>query len=201
MGKEIHSLKKYMKLSTLLDILNRKQITLLSPQNWPDKNDSFVMEKYRDAKNAAHVCAICFTVDTDSVYHWTAFSKECDGCCLELDAESFLKSIETDENVKHQFVRYLPVTFKDEISIDDYPFVKRKQFECEREYRLVVLNDESETYPIDLKPEFIRRISISDDMPKPVCESVKKIIKDLCPDVEVCQTTLNDNNKWKKHFE
>ena len=196
----MHVFRKNTKLSTLLDILNRRKITLLSPKSWPDKNDSFVMDKYRDANHAAHVYATCFSVDTDSVYHWNAFSGGTEGCQLVIKARKFLDRLSAYQNLKHGEVEYLPVNFKKKIPLDRYPFVKRQQFECEREYRLVLLSDSDQPFEIDLDPQLIERVNLSSEMPKPVAESVKEVIKKICPEVEVYCSTLNDNNQWQKHF-
>ena len=39
--------RRYTSLSILLDILKKKRLTLLDPQNWDDKNDAFYMELYK----------------------------------------------------------------------------------------------------------------------------------------------------------
>ena len=173
---------------------------MLSPKNWSDKNDSFVMEKYREKKNAKYVCATCFSIESESVYHWNAFSDGSEGCQLVIKAQKFLDRLAAYHGVVHGEVEYLPVNFDKNVPLDQYPFVKRKQFACEREYRLVMLSDECDTYPISLDSEVIRSISLSDKMPKSVAESVKKIINDLYPNVDVYCSTLNDNAQWKNHF-
>jgi hypothetical protein len=198
--KKYHIFRKNVTLSVLLDILNRKKITMLSPMNWPDKNDSFVLDEYRKKKGAEHVYATCFSIDTDSVYHWNSFSNGSEGCRIEIKAQKFLERINSYQKIVHGEVKYLPVDFSKKIPLDQWPFVKRKQFACEHEYRLVLLTDNPEPYEIDLDPQLIDRISLSDSMPKSVAESVKEIIHKLCPNINVYCSTLNDNKQWQKHF-
>ena len=41
------SLRRYTTLPFLLDILNKKCLTLLDPKNWEDKDDSYYIELYK----------------------------------------------------------------------------------------------------------------------------------------------------------
>lgn len=198
--KKIHSLRKNTTLSVLLNILKRRKISLLSPNGWTDKNDAFVMDRYREAKGKNFVCATCFSIDDESVYHWDVFSKGDEGCCLVLNADVFLERLNAYHSLKYGEVEYLPVDFKERKSVDEYPFLKRKQFACEKEFRLVFLSDDCETYDIDLPLEAIRCVILSDSMPKNVAESIKQIIDMICPGVKVHCSTLNENAQWKNHF-
>lgn len=196
----IHTLSRYIKLSVLLDILVKKKITLLPPNNWTDKNDAFVMDEYRKKNNASYVYAVCFSADLDSVYHWEAFSKGGEVCRLDIRAEKFLARIGSYQNLECGLVEYLPVNFKRKIPLSKYPFLKRKQFACEKEFRLVLLSENPSPVEIDLDPSDIDEISLSDQMPKSVAESVKKVIDKICPGVRVYCSTLNDNTQWQNHF-
>lgn len=46
----VHFLRKYTTIPVLMDILDRKRISLLDPKKWEDRNDWKIMDKYRELK-------------------------------------------------------------------------------------------------------------------------------------------------------
>jgi len=43
-------IRRYTSVAALIDILRRREIVLLDPQNWDDRNDRYFMKLYKDKK-------------------------------------------------------------------------------------------------------------------------------------------------------
>ena len=56
-------LRRYTSLSALIQLLRSKEITLLSPSKWDDRNDAYFLSQYARQKNLKAVLAACFA-------HW-----------------------------------------------------------------------------------------------------------------------------------
>jgi Protein of unknown function (DUF2971) len=84
------------------------------------------------------VLAICFSRRRETFDHWRVFSGGASGVCIVFD-NSFLQSIPNKQsyrrgNLKYHWIRDLR---KDKPEVDKWPFLKRKPFEDEREYRII----------------------------------------------------------------
>jgi len=44
-------IRRYTSVAALIDILRRREIVLLDPQNWDDRNDRYFMKLYKDKKS------------------------------------------------------------------------------------------------------------------------------------------------------
>ena len=67
-------LNRYTTLPILLDMLWRKQITLLSPQSWEDRNDAYYLDRYQAERKLAAVLTLCFSAKSETFHHWRVFS-------------------------------------------------------------------------------------------------------------------------------
>jgi hypothetical protein len=85
-------LNRYTTLPILLDILQQKHITLLSPATWEDWNDAYYLERYKQESKLRTVLAACFSERGETFHHWRVFSNGSSGVCIEFDKRSLLKS-------------------------------------------------------------------------------------------------------------
>src|SRR5882757_8241731 len=147
-------LNRYTDLPALIQILNTKCVTLLDPRTWDDKNDSYFMAEYKERHGAKTLLALCFSEAEETYHHWRVFSHGSQGICIKFDKTKFLKQFEIDNRIKHGEMRYAvrsafaaPRT----VRLDELPFLKRRQYEDEREYRVVYLNKETELQTKDYR--------------------------------------------------
>ena len=86
-------------------------------------------------------------------------------------------------------------------SIEQLPFIKRKQYEDESEFRLIYKNRNKELklkyIPFDLSS--INRITLSPWLPLSISKTIKQFIWDIegCENIEIIRTGVVDNRKWK----
>lgn len=155
-------LKKYMKIEHLEQTLVGKKLHLGNPHDWPDKNDSEVIEMYRTKKNLTDIGATCLTMAPDRNHFWELFGERELGVCLWFDRSLLLKDIEKDHNLRGDFVTYYTTKeLAEKCNFADLPFVKRKQYADEQEYRVVreyQLHSDVEDRGIDFNIQSLKKI-------------------------------------------
>jgi hypothetical protein len=200
-------LRRYSDLPSLLHLLQRKKLTLLSPKLWDDKNDSYYIENYRKRRKLASVLALCFTEASETYHHWQVFSSGSSGICLQFDKAKLLSALNGKSGITARQVLYKKIN---ELRASrpkpaDYPFLKRYPFRDEKEFR-IVFEDQGqalETKEFDIELSCISRISVNPWMPKSLFGTVKELIHtiDSCEKLIINRTTLVDNEEWKDFTE
>ena len=205
--EKITKLNRFTTLPVLLDLLQRKKLTLLDPKLWDDRNDSEVILEYKKRKKLKNLFAVCLSCGDETVHHWKTFSNGTSGCLIEFDAPKLFSIINKIPNLKHKKVVYKKLSEiedkKTTIDIDQIPFTKRWPYRCEEEYRIIVESNTKETFfEIDIPLEIIKRITISQQMPEPIYATIKSYLKDLkgSPDSRINRSTLYENKRWINRF-
>jgi hypothetical protein len=200
-------LNRYTTLPVLLDILVHKRIVLLDPNTWEDRNDAHYLERYKTDKKLKTVLALCFSKKRETFHHWKIFSNGSSGVCVEFEKEQLLKPLSGQPGFVLKDVEYLYI--KDvrarRPKVEDWPFIKRKPFEDECEFRIVYENDTSEepfkAVPISLN--CILNVTLSPWVPISVAETVKTVIANIegCEKLRVQRSSLLETSNWKSAIE
>lgn len=197
-------LNRYTSLPSLLDILQRKQITLLSPSTWADRNDSHFLERYQEERSLKSVLALCFSTRPETFHHWQVFAEGASGVCLQFNAEIFLAGLKGIPGLRMNWVRYEKVIDleKQPPPTSRWPFVKRIPYEDEAEFRLVYEDRRNKTHAhsIDFDIESLERITLSPWMPLPVADSVMDLMAAIpgCSGIYMNRSTLIENSRWRR---
>ena len=189
----------------LFDYLESKSLFLPEPQKWEDENDSEVLRIYSQKKGLTSLRALCFTSVNETIHHWKSFSWGASGCCIQFSYEAVQQAVSQESSFVLRPVLYK--TNKDlrgvKVPVDDFPFVKRKLFEVEHEYRLISQSTDVNA-PDQLKLDLsaIQRITLSFDLPDRTLELLKRQIVDRyqVPRSKIFRSTLLKNNEWISHF-
>ena len=99
-------LRRYTTLPVLLDLLVTKQLTLLTPASWDDRNDAYYLEQYREKKKLKSVCAICFTGANETYHHWRVFSHGNSGVCVTFVFDKLCAHLGKDPGIAAGEVKY-----------------------------------------------------------------------------------------------
>lgn len=67
-NKSTH-LRRYTDIPFLLDYLRTKELVLLSPKMWDDKNDRHYLESYARASRFDSIYALCLTEASETYHH------------------------------------------------------------------------------------------------------------------------------------
>lgn len=202
-SETIKKLNRFTTLPILLDLLQRKKLTLLDPNSWDDKNDSAVILEYKKRKEIKNLFAVCFSYADETVHHWKTFSNGISGCVIEFDALKLFEIIGKIPTLRHQKVEYKKLSEIEDnnttIDIDQMPFIKRWPYRCEEEYRIIVENDTAKTlFDIEIPLDIINKITISQQMPQQIYATIKSYLKDLNGNsiCRISKSTLYENQRW-----
>jgi hypothetical protein len=196
-------LNRFTSLPFAIDLLLKKEITLLNPETWEDRNDAYYIERYCEEQNLGSVLAICFSMESETFHHWRVFSHGSSGVCIEFDKDKLLEAFSANEGFRHREVSYQSILELQSIqpTRDSWPFLKREPFKDEREFRITFetkdRNMASKRVAIDLPS--IRKVTLSPWLPNDVADSVTQIIKKIegCKNLNVNRSSLIDNARWK----
>lgn len=201
------SYKRYTDLPSLIQILMNRELTLLDPSSWDDKNDSYFISTYKEKKQLQSVLALCFTKKLETYHHWRVFSSGASGVCIHFNSEHLEAAFKKVKGIKFEQVSYLTL---DELSnnfpaISHLPFVKRKPYTHEGEFRALW---ESESVKADflnvaIDVSSITKITLSPWMHPSLKSNVIKLIKMIngCKNIQILRSTLIENSRWKSYGE
>lgn len=200
-------LNRYTSLPVALDILSQRRVTLLSPETWEDRNDAFYLERYREARNLQTLVAICFSARGETFHHWKVFSSGSSGVCIEFDKNLLLDAFPSSRGFRYGQIEYrlVKTVNRRRPEVDTWPFLKRKAFKDEGEFRIIYENravhERTKHVGIDLGT--INKVTLSPWLADAVAKSVQTLIKTIkgCEGLPVHRSSLIDNSGWKKAIE
>lgn len=197
-------LKRYTELPFVLQILETRRLTLVNPSSWDDKNDSHFVQAFRDRKGHGSVLALCLTGAAQTYHHWRVFTHGSSGACVYFNREKFLSWIEEDELIIGREVQYrtLAQVQKSPPPVDDLPFVKRKAYEHEAEFRLlhVTRRKSVPTKAFELPLDIIDAILLNPWLPPATVAAVEDVIHRIegCEELDVIRATIVKNDEWQQ---
>jgi len=201
--KSLTDLRRYTDLPAVLRLLTDKQLTLLDPKSWDDRNDSFYMSIYKERKKLKTVLALCFSQSPETYHHWRVFSNGSAGVCIVFDRAKILKALGKVPGLSTNTVSYFTLkkarraTFR----VDQLPFVKRYGYKPEDEFRAMYTSSTEEELALDvpITIDCISSISLSPWMHASLSKASAAAIRaiDGCDRLKVSRSTLISNEQWK----
>lgn len=197
-------LRRYTNLAPALYLLETKNLTLLSPRSWDDKNDAHYLEAYKAKRKLRTVLAVCFTEASETYHHWRVFTSGSSGVCIIFEKNKLLRYVEGYRGVRVGNVRYRMIRElrDDKPRYKDLPFLKRYPFRDEHEFRILYENSKLGLYTKDIPigTDSIMEIILSPWIPQALSDSVKNVMMgvDGCSKLRIRRTTLVDNEEWKQ---
>jgi hypothetical protein len=197
--------KRYTTLSSALDTLANRNLTLLSPNKWDDTNDIYFMELYATEAKIGSLLAMCCTMATETYHHWKCFTQGIEGVCIEIDRNSIELALINKKQIRTGQVDYLRVLELERLgseSLSKLPFVKREGYSDEREWRIIAecpLKAEH-TFQIEIELAWINRIVINPWMPPTLVSNLRNIIREIpgCGSLKIESSHLTNSQRWKK---
>lgn len=199
------SFRRYTELPALFHLLYRKELTLLDPSSWDDKNDSFFLQQYKEKKKLKPVLALCFTQAEETYHHWHVFSSGSAGVCVTFKEQQLMSAVGRVPGLQMGSVRYLtiPQMRARRLKIKELPYFKRAPFKPEDEVRMLWEStaEEKSYLPIPIGLSSISRITLSPWLHPSLSASVKEAIATTpgCRSIKVVRSTLIGNEEWKRY--
>lgn len=198
-------LHRYTDLTSLIHILTSKNLTLLNPETWDDKNDAYFMAAYKAKSKAKTILALCFSERTQQTYHhWKVFANGPAGVCITFRKPDLLTSLPRGSGILHRTMKYYSFDDANKLkkNVDDLPFIKRNYFKDEREYRIVYSDAKAvlPSYDVRIDCAWIVKITLSPWMHKALAQSVRETLRLIpgCKGLRVVHSTLTSSERWKK---
>lgn len=197
-------INRFTQLPVLLDYLERGKLVLLDPKHWDDKNDTLIIEEYKKRAKINKLFALCFSSGSETIHHWKTFANGSSGCCIQFDTEQLNLIFKKKKQLKFRQVEYRlinetkPGTFR----LYDIPFIKRRPYETENEYRLIWQGDQGDYFEVDVPISLVTRVTFSQQMPLTVFETIKSMLIRNYPVLKgkIFRSTLYENQTWIKNF-
>lgn len=198
-------IRRYTSISAAIDILRRRELPLLDPQSWDDRNDRYFMNLYKSKKNIKGLYGLCAARCSETYHHWRVFTNSSDGACLELRRKPLEDALNEISGVRYGEVEYLKLEEVEALTaadIDRLPFIKRIGFNAEKEYRIVAAHDEAQSpaISVDLSLSWVSQIYLNPWLPKSIAESVSETLKAMpdCDRIKISKSLLIDSGRWKR---
>ncbi|MDF0729310.1 hypothetical protein P0Y43_01045 [Pseudomonas entomophila] len=197
-------LRRYTELPFLIDYLQTRELVLLDPATWDDRNDAYYIEQYARLKGYQRTYALCLAEASETYHHWRVFSHGSSGVCVEFHQERLLAAVLKVEGLRAEKVRYGKMA---DLSArapqqDELPFIKRHAFGDEKEFRLFHCSVEAgpPVMRVSVPLNCISRITLSPWLPASVADHVKTTLKAIpgCSKLRIYRSTLVENQRWKK---
>lgn len=179
----------------------------MRPETWEDRNDAFYLERYREDQGLETLLAICFTDRGETFHHWKVFSSGSGGVCIEFDKDMLLKAFPSSEGFRYGKVEYRLISTVTKIrpKVETWPFLKRKAFKDESEFRIIYENkkDNKRFKHVKIDLHAINKVTLSPWVPESVADSVRELIYTFkgCKVISVKRSPLLDTSRWKKAIE
>jgi hypothetical protein len=175
--------RRYTELPALIHMLTHRELTLLDPQLWDDKNDSYFLHKYREKKELKSVLALCFTMADETYHHWKVFAQGSAGVCVKFKGSSLEASIRKLSGLKFKNVEYLKLKDLKNKSLPTakLPFLKRYAFHPEKEIRLLweSKTEDRDSMPLPFDLSGITRITLSPWLHPALTDQVRSLLKSI----------------------
>jgi len=159
-------IKHYTSIEYLHKILKDNYLLLGDPQKWSDKNDRAALQAFCNLKgNGIKAKSICFAEGEETMHNWIEHAKN--GCCISFTDEILKKT--KGPHFLSNFVKYKPASkitslYLKKQKIEDIPFIKRRPYECEKEYRVIWFGTSKEPAKIHFNKNLIKYITLSPKM-------------------------------------
>ena len=197
--------RRYTELPSLIHILSYRELTLLDPGSWDDKNDSFFLSQYRLKGNLKSVLALCFTQANETYHHWRVFAPGSAGVCVRFKGSGLQAAIDKVPGLRMKSVQYLTVKKlkSKKLAKTRLPFLKRYAFQPENEVRLVweSKSEERQSLPVPFELSAVSRITLSPWLHPSLANQVKSLLKSIngCGSLKIYRSTLISNAEWMRY--
>lgn len=196
-------LKRYTDVPALLNMLHSKQITLLNPQSWEDRNDAHYLQVLKERKNLKSVLALCFSQSTETFHHWKVFAPGVSGVCVDFDRTVLLEALQGVPEVSFQRMNYLTLNQARHtaFSTEELPFIKRAGYRAEAEFRVLYQSHEQElqSLSLDIPTHAIRSVTLSPWLHDSLRDVLSRTLRGFegFDRLKVLRSKLISSDEWK----
>lgn len=177
-------------------------------RNWLDNNDKEALALYANYLHKK-VFALCMCEGAGNAYHWKAFTgseTDLDNVCCSIvfDKDKLIKRLNCDSRILPlRDMKYVNSWQIQDFHIEDLPYLKRKEYDIEKEIRFIAVCDENfseDHIVIDSVVDCIQHISIglcNDSLHKEIVDTFVSLGID---ENMIDQNRLDDSVTWRQEI-
>jgi hypothetical protein len=195
--------RRYMSIFELVKIISTGKLILRDPMAWEDEADKAFISAYISHNNGLPIKALCFTTSGENYHGWKVYAGTASSVCMVLYRDVLTGIFSQHADLDHRMVSYLnldEIKKRKDISIDEYPFIKRPQYRDEKEYRVISSADANSFIDLSENIEnLIQRVVLSPWLPVEFEGVARKLIKDSANfRISVQRSSLLRSPDWIK---
>ena len=143
----------YTSLANLVSILEQGALELRAPCRWEDRNDAASVEAYRRKTGAAQIRVLSFAAGDEQIHLWFAYARKDCGGCIRFKTPALLAALDRIPGLVHgrpmRYISQKDLSAKELRALppEALPFIKRRPYEAEQEYRVLWSGGPDETPP------------------------------------------------------
>lgn len=204
---------RYISIPGVIDVLRRRKLAILNPQQWDDRNDRYFMELYQAHCRSKGIYGLCAATRPETYHHWRVFTVGAGGACIVLKRTPLVEYLTAtnkepaDPITKVRFgeVKYLTLNAVKEIGRKDVkllPFLKRWGFRAEAEFRILVetKSEQQAAIYIDCPLNWIDRVYINPWLPRDQVTSLIETLQQIdgCNNLKIAHSKLINSSTWRQ---
>ncbi|MEX1258372.1 MAG: hypothetical protein WEG36_12205 [Gemmatimonadota bacterium] len=209
-----YQLRRYTHVSALRSIFADQRMRLGRFKDWEDKNDSHYVEAYRREGNFTDVRILCLSAAEEDFHHWRSFAFSPDGVLIVFNGTELHNALlRAPRLVAHGPMEYHwwtgglkrlkrlkpdePPLLGGRIRPDRLPFVKRKHFQGEREYRYVFgfTDSSKQERNVDVPTASIARVWLSPWSKASSLHAIRRMPG--ANSIQINRSKLLNNKEWR----
>ena len=171
----------YTSLSKLVSILEQDKLEFGDPAGWEDKNDAASVEAYRRTSGAERIRVLSLASGDEQIHLWFEYAHKEYGACIHFKTPALLAALKKEKRFICGPIRYTP---RDKLSAQElkahtpveWPFIKRRPYENEQEYRVLWTGGPDETPPAIPLAGLLDSITLAPGLPSPCNTVLQKML-------------------------
>ncbi|MDR2176501.1 MAG: hypothetical protein LBP20_00470 [Treponema sp.] len=198
-------LKHFTDLLSFIIIMETGGLRLSSTDGWEDKNDYAALAAYKRKTGAGEIRALCFAQGKEQIHHWFYYAKKDSGCCIHFKDEALLAALGGEPAFLRGSVSYMSskdftAAWLKQQPVEKWPFIKRRPYEAEQEYRVIWTGDAGAEPPLIPVAGLIDYITLAPGLAgTPRGEALKKMLETTYK-LTVQFSRLLQNDDWISRF-
>jgi hypothetical protein len=198
-------LKRYTNIDSVIKIIESGRILLTSPKKWKDKNDLASVEAYMRLKGDKVIGVLCLADGLEMVHHWFTYAKGKKGCCIHFNTRKFLLKIKKENLLRgwmdYKAIKDLKSSELKKMPLKKIPFIKRRPYECEEEYRIIWTGQNIEEQPVINILDCIKDITLSPDCDPQNETLLKNVMKKRGINIQIKHSKILEEKNWISRFD
>jgi hypothetical protein len=139
-------IKHFTRLLSFISIMETGGLALSKTDKWEDRNDYAALDAYKRKTGAGEIRALCFAQGDEQIHHWFYYAKKDSGCCIHFKDEDLLTALRREPAFLCDSVSYISsedfkAAWLKQQPVEKWPFIKRRPYEAEQEYRVIWTGD------------------------------------------------------------